>query len=58
MTRATLTAFIALALILPNAWETNHDSEAEQATADTVLDRAAESAQLQADLLFAEASRL
>ena len=57
MKTATLTAFIALALILPTAWDTNHDSETDQATADTVLDRAAESAQLQVDVLFAEASR-
>lgn len=54
MNRTTLTAFIALALILPTAWETNHDTETDQATAYTVLDRAAESAQLQADVLFAE----
>ena len=57
MTRAAITAFIALVLILPTAWETNHDSETEQATADTVLDRAAENAQLQADVLFAEVSK-
>jgi len=54
MNRATLTAFIALALILPTAWETNQDIEVEQATADAVADRGAEHALLVGDVKFAE----
>lgn len=52
----TVAALLALALLLPTAWATNHDTETDQTTADLVDERAAESAQLQADEKFAEVS--
>lgn len=50
----TLALFIVACYALGGKFD---ELDARQATADTVLDRAAESAQLQADVLFAEASR-
>ena len=51
----SLAALLALALLLPTAWGTNHDTETDQAIADTVIDVAGDARQLHADMLFAEA---